>query len=270
MPKFNQASFNHSILSNNLVGFYEQPKELASGRVSNFFIRWKEMYNNQRLLKSTIKFTLGFVKDMGLEPMTICGVPEGMSPFGIAAQLKYISEKSASEQNKYTVVTMRKTPKDHGHQLDRYFIGTPKPPILLIEDVSTTGLSLLESMLHAKLAGVHVDFVLSLTDRMEKAPILGVDYYEKVAKYRNTLNSLMNSAFQRVNPPDVATAVQLAGGKYFSMSDVSQLLAPAARRAKVSTEIKSEILKEREKFGTEKTPFLEIKRSEVREKRRNA
>ncbi|MDE1846084.1 MAG: hypothetical protein KGH53_02280 [Candidatus Micrarchaeota archaeon] len=270
MPCFDQDAFNQSVLSSNLVGFHSEPKLLNSGRMSNFFVRWKEMYNNPRLLNSTIKFTLGFVRDMGLEPMTILGVPEGMSPFGVSAQLSYISEKSSLEQGKYTVVSMRKTPKDHGHPLDRYFIGTPKEPIVLVEDVTTTGLSVLESMLYVKLAGLKVDYVISLTDRMERPPILGVDYYEKVAKYRHTLNSLMNSSIEKLNPPDVATAVQLAGAKYFSMSDVSQLLPSAIRRAKIGTELKKKIIEEREKFGTERTPFLEIKRAESKQRRKSA
>ncbi|MDE1869759.1 MAG: hypothetical protein KGH71_02115 [Candidatus Micrarchaeota archaeon] len=260
MPRFKQASFNRSILTNNLVGFYEQPKELASGRVSNFFIRWKEMYNNYNLIKSTIKFTLGFINEMGLEPMSILGVPEGMNPFAASTQLSYIAGKSSMEQSKYTVASIRKIPKVHGHPLDKYFIGAPKEPIVLVEDVTTTGISVLQSMLHVKLAGLKVDFVVSLTDRMERPPILGTDYYERVRKYSDTLNSLMNTRGEKLNPPDVATAVQLAGAKYFSMSDVSQLLAPAAKRAKISAAVREKVIKEREKFGMEQAPFLEPKR----------
>ncbi|MFH1687254.1 MAG: hypothetical protein ABIE70_06990, partial [bacterium] len=59
-------------------------------------------------------------------------------------------------------------PKDHGAPRDRFFVGAPKGKVVVIEDVTTTGGSLITTLEFLRETGIAVSAVLSLTNRMER------------------------------------------------------------------------------------------------------
>jgi len=43
MAKFNQEKFNQFILENKVVGFFEEPITLKSGRLSHWYVNWRNV-----------------------------------------------------------------------------------------------------------------------------------------------------------------------------------------------------------------------------------
>ena len=82
----------------------------------------------------------------------------------------------------------RAKPKDHGDPKDRYFVGSPTGNICILEDVTTTGGSLIDCIKHLQEMGHHICAAIGLTNRdefrddkktvKEALSDLGVPYYE--------------------------------------------------------------------------------------------
>lgn len=258
--EFNRNSFDNQILHNQIIGPFEQLRELNSKRLSNFYVNWRKILLDKTLTDSTVKFSLNFIKDLGIEPKTICGVPAGMTPFGILLQHKFVSTKPKKEQSSYPIVAVREKSKSHGDPADANFVGRPKEPILLFEDVSTTLLSVLKTINFFKKSGFQVEWVISLTNRLEKTPIPGVDNPETVEKYSAEYKLATGKEYLQSS-----SALQVAadaGSKYFSMTDVSTLLPKMLRLSKLNEEFTTRLKEERSKFGIETTPFVNVKRKE--------
>ena len=62
----------------------------------------------------------------------------------------------------------RKSPKSHGAPADKYFVGEPSGEVILLEDVVTTGGSMLEFLDSLQDAGINVVAIVSLSDRKAK------------------------------------------------------------------------------------------------------
>lgn len=229
--EFDQEDFNNFVLENNVVGFFEKPITLKSGRESHFYVNWRDVTNDVFLLDKLADYILGFATDNGLNTDFFYGVPEGATKTGVITQYKYLMKFKNNQSNLedfdniYCLPMGRAKPKEHGAAKDKYFVGEPNGVGVVIEDVTTTGGSLLTTIDRLVEAGVEVQAAISLTNRMEK----------------------------RDDGKSVEEAVLEKGVMYFySMSNALDLLPKAYRKLKPSDEVARAIEKEFEKYGVER------------------
>ena len=122
----------------------------------------------------------------------------------------------------------RKQPKEHGKAEDKYFVGMPRGKTLVVEDTSTTGNSVIESIDRLLESEVEVVGALGLTNRMEKTDD-GRSVEESIAtrswngrpiRYyaMSTLPDLLPGVSAKLNPSaDIKRAVE----RYFDRYGVS-------------------------------------------------
>ncbi len=113
------------IIHNRIVGFFEEPVKLSSGRYSHWYINWREIAEDVYLLDQATDLLLQSIQDQGWNPA------------------------------------------EHGAAADRHFLGHPSGPTVVLEDVTTTGGSLLRTVRQLRESGVEIVAAVTLTDRME-------------------------------------------------------------------------------------------------------
>lgn len=224
MSNFNQTDFSNFIIGNNILGFFAKPVKLKSGRMSNWYINFRDISNDVYLLDKTSDFILSFVKDLGKEPYCFYGVPEGATKLAVLLNYKFAKANKNFSKGSHVLPMGRGKAKEHGMVKDKYFVGEPKGDVIVIEDVTTTGGSLLTSLKHLKELGVNVIHALGLANRMEK----------------------------RDDGKSVKEAVEELGVPYSFLSKGTDLLPLAIKKFKPEQEIVEGIVKEFEKFGVEK------------------
>ena len=167
MDHFNQEAFNTFVLDNNIIGFLSSSIMLNSGRESHWYVNWRTVSEDVFLLDRLTDFTTHFIKDLGFEPDTIYGVPEGATKVGLFTQYKFAIDDPSYGPHSHRLAMGRGKPKAHGALKDRYFVGIPEGKTLILEDVTTTGGSLIRTI--DTLLEAHVDVIgaIGLTNRME-------------------------------------------------------------------------------------------------------
>jgi orotate phosphoribosyltransferase len=164
---WDQDDFNEYVLSNNVIGFFEEPITLKSGRVSNWYVNWRNPAENVRLISQLADYVIEFVLSKGLEPASFYGVPEGATKLGVITQFKWALSRPDSLDKDYFLSMGRGSPKEHGQPKDRYFLGVPQGKTVVLEDVTTTGTSLENEIKRLKEAEVEVIAAIGLTHRNE-------------------------------------------------------------------------------------------------------
>jgi len=228
MAKFNQQKFNQFILENNVIGFFEEPITLKSGRLSFWYVNWRNVAQDVFLLDKLTDLVINFVEDLNLKPDCFYGVPEGATKLGILTQYKWAKKSSNFGLASHILPMGRGKPKDHGDLKDRFFVGMPRGETVILEDVTTTGSSLLETIEKLKITGVKIIAAISLTNRMEK----------------------------RDDGKSVKEAVEEKGIPYFQMSNVLELLPMTHQKLKPKMEIAQKVEEEFQKYGVEKLKLL--------------
>jgi orotate phosphoribosyltransferase len=169
---FDTNKFADFIIENNIIGFFDEPVILKSGQQSNWYVNWRTPTSDVYLINKITDFVLQFVKDLDLNQDCFLGVPEGATKLGVITQFKWASSQpdflENKNKNKYKLPMGRKSPKSHGAPADKYFVGEPNGRVILLEDVVTTGGSMLEMLDFLKDANINVIAVVSLTDRKAK------------------------------------------------------------------------------------------------------
>ncbi|MCX6129704.1 MAG: hypothetical protein NTX25_11675 [Proteobacteria bacterium] len=165
MPKL---EFSDYILNNDIIGFYESPLRLKSGRLSHFYVNWRKASNDAFLLDQLSDFLVQFILDNGLEYDSLYGVPEGASKTAVITALKLAKASPKFGPGSHTIAMGRAQAKPHGDPADRYFIGQPQGRTLVLEDTITTGLSLFQCLDKLLETGIDVRGVICLTDRCER------------------------------------------------------------------------------------------------------
>jgi orotate phosphoribosyltransferase len=224
MGEFNQEKFNQFILENNIVGFFKEPITLKSGRLSNWYFNWRNAASDVFVLDKLTDHILAFARDSGIEFHCFYGVPEGATKIGVLAQYKLAKQSPIFGPGTHILPMGRGKPKDHGEAKDKYFVGMPQGRTVVVEDVTTTGGSLLTTLSALKEAGVNVVAALGLTNRMEL----------------------------RDDRQSVKQAVEATGVPYYNLSSALQLLPLAYQRQMPGEEIAKAVEDEFEKYGVEK------------------
>ncbi|RJO62310.1 hypothetical protein C4544_00490 [candidate division WS5 bacterium] len=220
MKKFNQDEFNKFIEENDIYGFFDEPITLKSGRKSHFYANWRNVVEDAYLTDKLADFVLSFVREKGLEVDTFYGVPEGATKLGVITQYKMAQNSPDYSKRSHVLSMGRAKPKDHGAPKDRYFVGMPRGKVVVIEDVTTTGGSLIKTLKGLKETHINVSGVISLTNRMEKRDD-GLSVKEAVEKegfrFYNMSSSLdlLPIMYKKLKPKeDVGKAIESEFGEY--------------------------------------------------------
>ena len=165
--KWNKEDFHNFIVENEIVGFFEKPIKLKSGRLSYWYVNWRNVAEDVFLLDKLSDYLIEFINDLNLKPNCFYGVPEGATKLGVITQYKWAKSQSDFSQNKYVLSMGRGKPKDHGAPKDKFFLGVPKGKVIIIEDVTTTGGSLLEVIDVFLENNIEIIATIGLTNRNE-------------------------------------------------------------------------------------------------------
>jgi orotate phosphoribosyltransferase len=144
---------------------YEQREvTLSSGKKSSFYIDCK-----QTMLTAEGHYLIGFALHelIGeLEPTVraVGGLTMGADPIASA-----IATVSYAQKRPLDAFYIRKEPKEHGTQkwIEGDKVVVPGTPVVIVEDVCTTGASALRAVERARLHGLEIKRVISLVDRDE-------------------------------------------------------------------------------------------------------
>jgi orotate phosphoribosyltransferase len=228
IKEFNQEEFNDFVKQNDIYGFFEEPITLKSGRKSHFYANWRNVVEDVFLTEELISFIIAFVKSNNINVDTFYGVPEGATKLGILTQYEWAKLSPNYSKKSHGLSMGRAKPKEHGSPKDKFFIGVPKGKVVVIEDVTTTGGSLINTLNFLKESGVEVSSVISLTNRMEK----------------------------RDDGLSVKEKIEDLGYAFFSLSNSLDLLPIMYNKLNPNKNIGLEIEKEFEKWGVEKLKSL--------------
>ena len=243
---FKQEDFNRLVLDNKILGLFEKKKVLKSKRESNWYVNWR--LDDMFLMGQVADHVVEFTKDLGIEADTFYGVPEGATRLAILAQERWAKQSENYGPGSHVVAMGRGKPKDHGAAKDKYFVGTPRGKIVILEDVTTTGGSLLNTISQVKqLDCVEIIAAYGLTNRMEKTPIPGDDDEGVVAKFAAQYETATGKTYQK--EMSVAEACKDAGVTYHALSSGAVLLPRAVRIENPSEEVIGEIKAEFAKYG---------------------
>jgi len=219
----NQAEFNKFIEESGVYGFFKDPITLKSGRKSNFYANWRNVVEDVYLTDKLADYVIAFAQSVGLVADTFYGVPEGATKLGVITQYKYAKGANGYAKGSHVLAMGRAVPKDHGAPKDKFFVGVPKGKVVVLEDVTTTGGSLITTLDGLKEAGIDVVGVISLTNRMEK----------------------------RDDGMSVKEAIEKKGAKFYSMSTALEMLPLMYKKLLPGEEIAKAIEKEFTEFGVQ-------------------
>jgi orotate phosphoribosyltransferase len=221
VPKFDKESFHRFLIDSKTVGFFDQPVTLSSGRRSHWYVNWRTVTNDVCLMDQLADFLIDFVAELGLKPDAFYGVPEGATKLGLIATYKWAKAKSNFGPGSAPLPMGRGQAKEHGSPADRFFIGEPRGEIVVVEDVTTTGSSLLAALDQLKPVGVTVLAAIGLTNRMER----------------------------RDDGMSVEQAVKAKGITYYALSQATDFLPQIYRALSPRKEIGQAIEEEFRKYG---------------------
>ncbi len=228
MDSFNQEKFNTFILDNGVIGFFEQPLKLKSGRTSNWYVNWRTVAEDVFLLDQLTEYVIAFTRDRELEPDCFYGVPEGATKLALLTQYKWAKGSPTYAPHSHALPMGRGKPKEHGAAKDRYFVGEPRGKIIILEDVTTTGGSLLTTIDRLMESEIPIIATFGLTNRMEL----------------------------RDDGQSVQTAVGSRNVAYHALSNALQLLPEAYQRLKPGEQIARAIEEEFAGYGVEKIKLM--------------
>ncbi|MBC7660704.1 MAG: hypothetical protein H7249_13495 [Chitinophagaceae bacterium] len=203
------STFADFVLAHEVIGFFDQPIRLKSGRLSHFYVNWRPASNDAALLDTLTEHLVDFIESERLPCKTLYGVPEGATKTAVIAAFKLAKRSPHFQVGSHTIAMGRAKPKLHGDPADRYFIGAPGSGTYVLEDTITTGLSLFQCLDQLIAAGVDVKGVISLTDRCEvrgdgltAAEYLAQHYQGKISYHPlSRAPELLALAVQKQHPP---------------------------------------------------------------------
>lgn len=229
MTEFRKREFIQFLLDNCVVCFFDEPITLKSGRKSHWYINWRTVSGDVSLIDRLADFLIAFTADMGFEPDAFYGVPEGATKIGIIATYKLAKSSGDIAPGEYHLPMGRGGTKDHGAPEDRYFVTAPRGKVVVVEDVTTTGSSLLAALDHLKEVGAQAIAAIGITNRMER----------------------------RDDGKGVAEAIAERGVKYCALSEAIDFLPEAYRKFRPDERIARAVEEEFERYGSMPLKLLE-------------
>lgn len=201
---FNRIEFDEFLLENNCVGFFEEPITLKSGRPGYYYINVRNVLSTVGLKRKTARFVYDFALSQGYAPDYFLGVPEGATPLAEAVT-ELIDYRDPFD---IPAVILRAKPKDHGDPKDRYSVGalTEGDKVVLLEDITAIGGSVLKCVPGVQEAGVKIKRVIAVANRLERrddgrtvAEALKEDFDVNYASLTDS-STLVPKAYQKQQP----------------------------------------------------------------------
>ena len=201
---FDVASYEGFLLDNKLVGFFDPPIILKSGRSGHWYVNMRDALKTLELKRQLARYVYDFCTGRGLRPDYFLGVPDGAKPLGEEMN-NLIDYKSPST---IPASVLRAGKKAHGDPQNRYSVGplTPGQHVVLVEDVTTTGGSSMEHILRLQELGIWVDALVSNVNRYERRDrgrtvqdVLERDYHIKYDALTDA-RSILPKAADAFNP----------------------------------------------------------------------
>ncbi|MBY9018070.1 MAG: hypothetical protein KGD66_04480 [Candidatus Lokiarchaeota archaeon] len=162
-----KSKFLEFIIENEVVGFFNEPIKLKSGRLSSWYVNWRTIAQDVFLMDYLTDFVISFVKFLNLTPDCFYGVPEGATKLGIITQLKWAKEQSNFSKGTFLLPMGRGKFKEHGDLKDRFFLGEPKGKVIILEDTTTTAGSLINTIKSLEKLDVEIIASIVMTERNE-------------------------------------------------------------------------------------------------------
>jgi len=218
-----KEDFYNFIIENNVIGFFKEPIRLKSGRLSNWYINWRNVATDVYLIDKLSDFLLLFIDFLNLKPDCFYGVPEGASKLGIITQFKWAKKQNGYNPRKYTLPMGRGKQKQHGDPKDKFFLGIPIGNVIVLEDTTTTGGSLVNTIRTLKELKINIIAAIGLTNRNEL----------------------------RDDRKSVDEIILEEGVEYYAMSNALELLP----KLKPDNQITNEIVEYFKKYGVREIQF---------------
>jgi orotate phosphoribosyltransferase len=143
------------------------PVKLASGKISNFYLDCKQTAlsaEGAAVIGELVLAHIQALRRQGLRIVAVGGMTLGADPVAVATAM--LSYQRGAPVDAFII---RKEPKDHGTL--SWVEGAGKleaeAPVLLVEDVVTTGGSTLKALERARASGLKPVAILALVDREE-------------------------------------------------------------------------------------------------------
>lgn len=188
---WNQAEFNQFVMQNHIIGFFKEPLKLKSGRLSYWYVNWRNIAEDVYLINLLSDFLIDFVQNLKLKPDCFYGVPEGATKLGVITQFKWAMSKHPKKGD-YVLSMGRGTPKTHGDPKDKFFLGVPNGKVIVLEDVTTTGGSMISAIENLIQLGVEIIAAIGLTNRNELRDD-NKSVPQKVSEYGITYHAMSNA-----------------------------------------------------------------------------
>jgi len=154
-----------------------KPFQLASGRWSDFYFNMKPAMLDAEGIDLLADLVLERLA--GIDAKYIGGLVMGAVPVSVAVTMKSLKSKTPLQ-----AFWVRKETKDHGakSRIDGYLADGAR--VIMIEDVTTTGGSVLQAIEEVKKRGCRIAAVITIVDRLEGArERLAEDGIELIALY---------------------------------------------------------------------------------------
>lgn len=203
---FDQEQFNQFIIDNKVIGFFEKPITLKSGKQSHFYVNWRSVTEDVYTTYALTQYILSFIKSKNLSPDCFYGVPEGATKIAILTQDKWARSQPTYAKYSHSLPMGRGKPKEgHGNPKDKYFLGEPKGKIIILEDVTTTGGSLLSEIDKLQKMNKTIPCAIGLTNRNEILPegkTIDQEFQRRAVAYYAMSNALdlLPHAYQMQKP----------------------------------------------------------------------
>ncbi len=224
-----KEDFYQFIIDNDVIGFFNEPIKLKSGRLSYFYVNWRDISSNVFLIDKLTEYVISFVEELKLKFDCIIGVAEGATKLGIITQYKWARRQKDFETRNYILSMARGKIKKHGDPKDKVYIGIPEGNIIILEDVTTTGESLLKLINQLVELNIKIKATISLTNRNELRPD------------GKTIEEILN---QR----EIS---------YYAMSDALELLPRVYEKFNIDKSIARKVEKYFEEYGVNRLNLLE-------------
>ncbi len=215
-----KEEYERFLIESGAVKVLPTPIRLKSGRLSNVYIDLR--FPSPSLHLRNASFIADFIESEGIEFDCVYGVPTAGDLYAC-----FLSAVLYERGKDVRISKGRKRPKSHGRPEQRFFVVPPKGRTLVVDDVLTTGFSILEE-LHYKLrplekAGeIEVAGILVCVDRCESTPIPGEDEKEVVTKYKELYESLTGMPYEPKLAREVFDDLSI---EFYALTDMPSLLS---------------------------------------------
>lgn len=159
--------FEKFLLKHGVVGFKEEGFTLKSGKTSYWYANFRNLSKTNKTLEETADFVVKFLiknKLLTKNIDAILGVPEGATLLGNKVSELLIKKKLLPD----IIYSLRVKEKKHGDSANRFWTNGNIPKrVIVLEDVTTTGGSVLELVEKLKKEGIMVSRVVGLLNRQQ-------------------------------------------------------------------------------------------------------